>query len=147
VSAALEFAVTQLKVGGRGAGPWRVRRRRAALDQPSPAQPPGAAASSPLGGSLLDEARDRIVAELGTGPDAVRALELECVKVSIANLRTFPCIPSARRRASFGCAAPISRSPTAFSTCSTRTAAPFRQPDLRRIAGTPPSAQRWAAIR
>jgi carbonic anhydrase len=23
----------------------------------------------------------------------VRALELECVKVSIANLRTFPCVP------------------------------------------------------
>jgi carbonic anhydrase len=41
----------------------------------------------------LQEARDRVVAELGQGPEAVRALEYECVKVSIANLRTFPCIP------------------------------------------------------
>ena len=42
---------------------------------------------------MLDEARDRIVAELGTGPEAIRALELETVRVSLANLRTFPCIP------------------------------------------------------
>jgi carbonic anhydrase len=42
---------------------------------------------------MLDEARDRIVAEHGDGPEAVRALELETVRVSIANLRTFPCIP------------------------------------------------------
>jgi carbonic anhydrase len=43
--------------------------------------------------SLLEQERDRIVAELGTGPEAVRALEYACVRVSIANLRTFPCIP------------------------------------------------------
>ena len=42
---------------------------------------------------MLDEARDRIVAEHGEGEEAIRALELETVRVSIANLRTFPCIP------------------------------------------------------
>ena len=42
---------------------------------------------------MLDEARDRIVAEYGTGPDAIRAMELETVRVSLRNLRTFPCIP------------------------------------------------------
>ena len=42
---------------------------------------------------MLDPARDRIVAELGQGPEAIRALELECVRVSLANLRTFPCVP------------------------------------------------------
>ncbi len=42
---------------------------------------------------MLDEARDRIVAEYGVGPEATRALELETVRVSIANLRSFPCIP------------------------------------------------------
>jgi carbonic anhydrase len=42
---------------------------------------------------MLDEARDRVVAEHGTGPEAIRALELETVRVSLANLRTFPFIP------------------------------------------------------
>ena len=42
---------------------------------------------------MLDDARERIVAEHGTGAKAARALEMETVRVSIANLRTFPCIP------------------------------------------------------
>ncbi|PNB40298.1 carbonate dehydratase, partial [Pseudomonas sp. FW305-130] len=42
---------------------------------------------------MLDEARDRIVAQHGSGPDAIHELELETVRVSVANLRTFPCIP------------------------------------------------------
>ena len=42
---------------------------------------------------MLDEARDRVVAQHGDGDAGVRALELETVRVSIANLRTFPCIP------------------------------------------------------
>ena len=41
---------------------------------------------------LLDDARDRIIADHGTGDAAVRALELESVKVSLNNLRTFKCI-------------------------------------------------------
>ena len=43
--------------------------------------------------SMLDEVRAPIAAELGTtGREAERAMELAAVKVSLANLRTFPCI-------------------------------------------------------
>ena len=55
--------------------------------------PPGAGGFIDHWIDLLDEPRDRIVAEYGEGPEAIRALELETVRVSIANLRTFPCIP------------------------------------------------------
>lgn len=93
VSAALEFAVTQLEVEeimvvGHGA----CGGVAAALSRQFKDSAPG------LGGfvahwiDLLDEARDRVVAEHGTGPKGVRALEFEAVKVSIANLRTFPFI-------------------------------------------------------
>lgn len=94
VSAALEFAVTQLEVtdvvvmahgacGGVNAA--LTRRFRDA--------PPGEGGFIARWMSMLDETRDRIVAELGEGPEAIRALELESVRVSLANLRTFPCIP------------------------------------------------------
>jgi carbonic anhydrase len=43
--------------------------------------------------SLLDDAQAKVAAEYGTHGDAAeRAMELEAVKVSLANLRTFPCI-------------------------------------------------------
>src|SRR3546814_10975884 len=42
--------------------------------------------------NLLDEARDRIVAQYGYGEEATRALELETVRVSIANIRTSPFV-------------------------------------------------------
>jgi len=93
VSAALEFAVTQLEVPqimvmghGQCGGVAAALSRRFV----------GAAAGE--GGfiahwiDLLDDAREAIVAELGTGDAAVRALEMAAVKVSLANLRTFPCI-------------------------------------------------------
>jgi len=94
VSSALEFAVTQLEVeevvvmahgacGGVNAA--LTRRFRDA--------PPGEGGFIARWMSMLDEARDRIVAEMGEGPEAIRALELESVRVSLANLRTFPCIP------------------------------------------------------
>jgi carbonic anhydrase len=94
VSAALEFAVTQLNVpqiivmghgkcGGVGAS----------LNHAFEGAPRGKGGFISEWMSLLDDERDRIVAELGTGPEAVRALEYACVRVSIANLRTFPCIP------------------------------------------------------
>jgi carbonic anhydrase len=43
--------------------------------------------------SMLDEARGPIAAELGTeGREAERAMEHAAVKISLGNLRTFPCV-------------------------------------------------------
>jgi carbonic anhydrase len=94
VSAALEFAVTQLEVPeivvmGHGA----CGGVHAALTRRFEGAPPGAGGFIAHWVDMLDEARDRIVAEHGEGEEAIRALELETVRVSIANLRTFPCIP------------------------------------------------------
>jgi len=48
---------------------------------------------------MLDEARDNVVARFGEdrGRDAHRAMEQEGVKVSLANLRTFPCVRAKER--------------------------------------------------
>jgi len=94
VSSALEFAVNQLEVPeivvmGHGA----CGGVQAALTQRFEGKAPGAGGFIAHWVDMLDEARDRIVTELGTGPEATRALEMETVRVSIANLRTFPCIP------------------------------------------------------
>ena len=94
VSAALEFAVTQLNVGelivlGHG----QCGGVAASLSRRFADKPPGEGGFIARWMEMLDPARDRIEAELGHGPAAIRALELECVKVSLANLRTFPCIP------------------------------------------------------
>lgn len=94
VSAALEFAVTQLEVPeivvlGHGS----CGGVAAALTQRFKGAPPGAGGFIDHWMDMLDEAREAIVAEHGTGPEAVRALELETVRVSLRNLRTFPCIP------------------------------------------------------
>ena len=90
VSAAVEFAVTKLHVEeivvlGHGA----CGGVNAALTQ--------SLAGSELGDggfvanwiSLLDAARDRVVAEHGTGAEGQRALEQEGVRTSMANLMTF----------------------------------------------------------
>ena len=94
VSAALEFAVTQLKVAqiivmGHGA----CGGVSASLHHAFEGAPRGRGGFIAEWVSLLETERDKIVAELGQGPEAVRALEYACVRVSIANLRTFPCIP------------------------------------------------------
>ena len=94
VSAALEFAVTQLNVReiivlGHG----QCGGVSASLSRRFADKPPGEGGFIARWMEMLEPARDRIEAELGQGADAVRALELECVRVSLANLRTFPCIP------------------------------------------------------
>ena len=94
VSAALEFAVTQLNVSeivvmGHG----QCGGVAASLSKRFENKPPGEGGFIARWMEMLDGARERVVAELGTGPEAVHALELECVKLSLANLRTFPCIP------------------------------------------------------
>ena len=93
VSAALEFAVTQLEVpevvvmGHESCGGCA-----AALSQRFRGAKPGAGGFIGHWVDMLDEARARIVAEHGTGPEATRAMELETVRVSLANLRTFPFV-------------------------------------------------------
>jgi carbonic anhydrase len=94
VSAALEFAVTQLEVPeivimGHG----QCGGVHASLTRRFAGAAPGEGGFIAHWIDLLDEARDRITAEHGEGPEAVRALELETVRLSIANLRTFPFIP------------------------------------------------------
>ena len=96
VSAALEFAVTQLKVAhivvlGHGA----CGGVRAALEQPFAGAAPGEGGFIADWISLLDDARQKVVAEHGNGAQAIRPLEEACVEVSLANLRTFPFVAHA----------------------------------------------------
>ncbi|VXC96634.1 carbonic anhydrase [Sphingomonas sp. AX6] len=98
VSAALEFAVTQLEVEeivvmGHGA----CGGVHAALSQCFSDAEPGSGGFIAHWIDLLDDARDRVIAEYGDGPEAIHALELETVRVSIANLRTFPFVPNRER--------------------------------------------------
>jgi carbonic anhydrase len=93
VSAALEFAVTQLEVPQiMVMGHGQCGGVAAALSRRFEGAPAGEGGFIAHWIDLLDEARETIVAELGTGAAAVRALEMAAVKVSLANLRTFPCI-------------------------------------------------------
>lgn len=94
VSAALEFAVQFLKVKevvvmGHGL----CGGCQAALTQSLHGTSPGEGGFVANWISLLDEARGPIAAELGTeGREAELKMEREAVKVSLANLRTFPCV-------------------------------------------------------
>jgi carbonic anhydrase len=94
VSAALEFAVQFLKVKqivvmGHG----MCGGCQAALTQEMHGTEPGEGGFIADWIGLLDEARAPIAAALGTdGRVAERAMEQAGVKVSLANLRTFPCI-------------------------------------------------------
>lgn len=94
VSAALEFAVTQLEVSeilvlGHGS----CGGVKAALTRSFEGRAPGAGGFIAHWVDMLDAARDRIVAQYGTGALALHEMELETVRVSLRNLRTFPGIP------------------------------------------------------
>jgi carbonic anhydrase len=92
VSAALEFAVEVLQVReivimGHG----MCGGCKAALTQELHGHAPGEGGFIADWISMLDAVREPIAAELGTeGRDAERAMEHAAVKVSLANLRTFP---------------------------------------------------------
>src|SRR5687767_4583928 len=100
VSAALEFAVQVLKVGeilvmGHG----MCGGCRAALTQELHGTEPGQGGFIADWIEMLDGAREPIAKELGTtGREAERAMEQAAVKVSLANLRTFPCIEEKEKR-------------------------------------------------
>ncbi|MCV0383436.1 MAG: carbonic anhydrase [Erythrobacter sp.] len=94
VSAALEFAVQFLKVEqvvimGHG----MCGGCKAALTQDLHGNRLGEGGFVANWIDMLDDARDPIAREMGTsGREAERAMEMAAVKVSLANLRTFPCI-------------------------------------------------------
>ena len=95
VSAALEFAVTQLDVpeivvmGHGGCGGCL-----AALTQGFKDARPGEGGFIARWIDMLDDARTRVVSAYGheQNSSALRAMEHEAIKVSLANLRSFPCI-------------------------------------------------------
>lgn len=93
VSAALEFAVTKLGVEeilvlGHGA----CGGVNAALTQSLAGARPGEGGFVANWINLLDDAREKVAAEHGTGAEGQAALEQEGVKVSIANLMSFPFV-------------------------------------------------------
>ena len=94
VSAALEFAiqflhVRQIVVMGHG----MCGGCKAALTRDLHGTAPGDGGFIANWVRMLDEARDEVAAKYGTeGREAERAMELAAVGVSLANLRTFPCV-------------------------------------------------------
>ena len=99
VSAALEFAVQFLKVKevvvmGHG----MCGGCKAALTREMHGTEPGQGGFIADWISMLDEARDQVVQQHGDhGPVAERAMEKAGVMVSLANLRTFPCVRQKER--------------------------------------------------
>ena len=100
VSAALEFAVEVLRVRqilvlGHG----RCGGCQAALTEAMKGAAPGEGGFIAQWISLLDEARETVVARYGVeGRSAERAMEEAAVKVSLANLRTFPNVRAREER-------------------------------------------------
>jgi len=102
VSAALEFAVQVLKVReivvmGHG----MCGGCKAALTQELLGTEPGNGGFIANWIEMLDDVREPVVSEFGTeGLAAERAMEQAAVKVSLANLRTFPCVREKEKRGS-----------------------------------------------
>ncbi|MEY2942350.1 MAG: hypothetical protein RLY97_364 [Pseudomonadota bacterium] len=102
VSAALEFAVQVLKIKeilvlGHG----MCGGCKAALTQELQGAEPGEGGFIADWIALLDEARIPVAAAHGTtGRVAERAMEQAGVRVSLANLRTFPCVRQKERNGS-----------------------------------------------
>lgn len=100
VSAALEFAVQFLKVReivvmGHG----MCGGCNAALTQSMHGTEPGRGGFIANWIDMLDDAREEVVAEHGVeSRTAQRAMEQAAVKVSLANLRTFPCVEELEAR-------------------------------------------------
>ena len=99
VSAALEFAVQFLKVKeivvmGHG----MCGGCKAALTREMHGTEPGEGGFIADWIAMLDEAREQVVHDHGSeGAAAERAMEHAGVKVSLANLRTFPCVRQKER--------------------------------------------------
>lgn len=96
VSAALEFAVTVLKVEeilvlGHG----ECGGVKASLSGDLKEAKPGEGGFVAEWIKILDDARERVVHEHGQGGEGQTALEQEGVKVSIENLKTFPFVQKA----------------------------------------------------
>lgn len=99
VSAALEFAALNLRVkhivvvGHSACGGIR-----ACLDHGAARQSEAQFISNWM--SMLDDARERVVGKSAGQPPAAmgKALELEGVKSSLSNLRTFPCVRTLESR-------------------------------------------------
>ena len=98
VSAALEFAVTQLEVDELVVmGHGFCGGCAAALTGQFDAADHGEGHFIAHWIDLLDDARDEVVRQYGEDGAAVHALELETVRVSLRNLRTFPCVDERER--------------------------------------------------
>ena len=96
VSAAVEFAVTQIPVseiivlGHEFCGGCK-----ASMSQAFAGKAPGEGGFLDTWVDMLDDARTHAIAAHGQGADGERALEREAVKMSLANLRSFPFVAEA----------------------------------------------------